>query len=208
MDETYWELDPQLAYRSFRATGEFFDFLCDTGEGVEELYQEGTYIFDGPDGPQIPVFKKERQGGAYVMKRMLALCEKNGVEILTNTAVETVRHAGGIYTVTASDPGGKTTITAKACILATGSWIRNPEIVAKYVPKIAKMPMGDGGHTHPSYTGDAIAIAEGLGAKLDYDSFEVRLMGSLGMCPSQTLMSMTAETCVLWINKDGKRWIN
>lgn len=208
MDETYWELNPALAYNTFKATGEFFDFLCDTGEGVEELYKEGTYIFDGPDGPKIPAFKKERKGGAYVMKRMIELCKKNGVAMLKNTAVETVSHEGGIYTVTASDPGGTNTITAKACILATGSWIRNPEIVKKYVPKAAVMQMGDGGHTHPSYTGDAIAIAESLGANIDYDSFEIRFMGPLGMCPSQTLMSMTAEPCALWINKDGKRWIN
>lgn len=208
MDETYWELNPKLAYNTFKATGEFFDFLCDTGENVEELYTEGTYIFDGPDGPKIPAFKQERKGGAYVMKRMIALCEKNGVTMLSSTAVETVTHEGGVYTVTASDPGGKHIITAKACILATGSWIRNPEMVKKYVPKIADMPMGNGGHTHPSYTGDAIAIAEGLGAYIDYDSFEIRLMGPLGMCPSKTLMSMTAEPCCLWINKDGKRWIN
>ena len=74
MDETYWELNPKLAYNTFKATGAFFDFLCDTGENVEELYKEGTYIFDGPDGPKIPAFKQERKGGAYVMKRMIALC--------------------------------------------------------------------------------------------------------------------------------------
>ena len=208
MDETYWELNPKLAYNTFKATGEFFDFLCDTGEGVEDLYKEGTYIFDGPDGPKIPAYKKERKGGSYVMRRMIELCEKNGVTMLKNTAVETVSLENGVYTVTAKDPGGMNTITAKACILATGSWIRNPEMVRKYVPKIADMPMMDGGHTHPSYTGDAIAIAESLGAFVDYDSFEIRLMGPLGMCPSKTLMSMTAEPCALWINKNGKRWIN
>ena len=208
MDETYWELDPQLAYRTFRATGEFFDFLCDTGEGVEDLYHAGTYIFDGPDGPKIPAYNKDRQGGSYVMKRMLALCEKNHVPILTSTAAEQVIHQDGRYTVTAGDPGGKVIITAGACILATGSWIRNQALVEKYVPKIAAMPMGSGGHTHTSYTGDAIAIAESLGAKVDYDSFEIRLMGPLGMCPSATLMSMAAETCTLWVNRDGKRWIN
>ena len=208
MDETYWELNPALAYNTFRATGEFFDFLCDTGEGVEDLYKEGTYIFDGPDGPKIPAFKKERQGGAYVMKRMIALCEKNSVTMLKNTAVTDIDHQNGTYTVTAKDPGGESTITAKACILATGSWIRNHALVAKYVPKIAAMPMGNGGHTHPSYTGDAVALAEKLGAYIDYDSFEIRLMGPLGMCPSQTLMSMAAEPSTLWVNKDGKRWIN
>lgn len=208
MDETYWELNPALAYNTFKATGEFFDFLCDTGEGVEDLYQEGTYIFDTPSGPKIPAFKKERKGGAYVMRRMIELCEKNGVTMLKNTAVETVTHADGVYTVTASDPGGVNTITAKACILATGSWIRNPEIVKKYVPKAMAMPMGDGGHTHPSYTGDGIALAESLGAKIDYDSFEIRFMGPLPMCPSQTLMSMAMEACTIWVNKDGKRWIN
>lgn len=208
MDETYWELDPKLAYNTFKATGEFFDFLCDTGEGVEELYKEGTYIFDGPNGPKIPAYKQERKGGSYVMKRMIQLCEKNGVTMLKNTAVETVEKQNDVYKIHAKDLGGNTYITAKACILATGSWIRNREIVRNYVPKCGDMMMGPGGHTHESYTGDGIAIARSLNAKIDYDSFEIRLMGPLPMCPSKTLSSMAVETCALWVNKNGNRWIN
>ena len=185
MDDTYWELNPALAYNTFKATGEFFDFLCDTGEGVEDLYQEGTYIFDTPSGPKIPAFKKERKGGAYVMKRMIELCEKNGVTMLKNTAVETVTHADGVYTVTASDPGGESTITAKACILATGSWIRNPEIVKKYVPKAMAMPMGDGGHTHPSYTGDALPLPRGWGPKSTTTALKFALWGRCPCAPAR-----------------------
>ena len=50
MDDTYWKLDPQLARNCFQATGAFFDWLCDTGERVEDQFREGTYIFDGPNG--------------------------------------------------------------------------------------------------------------------------------------------------------------
>lgn len=62
MDDTYWRLDPRLARGCLEATGQFFDWLCDTGEEVEEQFREGTYIFDGPNGPKIPVFKKMRRG--------------------------------------------------------------------------------------------------------------------------------------------------
>lgn len=89
---------PSLPGNCFQATGAFFDWLCDTGERVEDQFREGTYIFDGPNGPVIPVFKQMRRGrqggtGKFVVDQMTALCQRLGVEILTgHKAVELFSH--------------------------------------------------------------------------------------------------------------------
>lgn len=214
MDLTYWKLNPHLVANCFKATGEFFDWLCELDDGVAEQFTEGSYIFDGPNGPKIPVFKRERQGaqggtGQLVMEMMLEHCQKQGVEILTgHRAVDFVMENGKITAVIAEDPGGQTKINCKACVLATGSWINNQEILEKYTPKFAKIPMGRSPHRHVAYTGDGIALAEKAGAFVDYDSFCLRLMGPLVMDPSQTIMSITNDPSIIFVNKNGKRWIN
>lgn len=204
MNQTWWRLDPKLAYNCFKASGEFFDFLCDTTPGAEDMYVEGTYVFDGPDGPKIPAYKEQRRGGAFAVRCLERVARENGADFLTScSALDIARETDG-FVVSLSN--GET-VTAKTCILATGSWIRNEEVTKKHLPWF-HMQMNDGPHTHPTYTGDGIAMAEKLGAAIDYDSFCVRLMGPLAMAPSQTLMSVIAEPYVLWVNKDGKRWIN
>lgn len=218
MDDTHWRLDPQLARRCFQATGEFFDWLCDTGEGVEEQFREGTYIFDGPDGPSIPVFKKMRRGrqggtGKFVVDRMLALCGALGVEVLTgHEAVELLSRDGRVTGVLVRDGGGMTRITCRACVLATGSWIGDRPTLERVDPKFAAMVPVRSPHRSPNYTGDGLRLARQVGAKLDHDSFCLRLMGPLLMAadgtPYQTLGAMLFDPSVIFVNLRGQRWIN
>ncbi|MBP2642845.1 MAG: FAD-binding protein [Firmicutes bacterium] len=214
MDHTYWKLDPHLVDRCFRATGEFFDWLCEMGENVEENFKEGTYIFDGPNGPRIPVFKKMRYGrqggtGKFVMDEMLCLCEKLGVEVLTqHKAADVVIENGRITAVIAEDLGGQTRINCKACVVATGSWINNQEILKKCTPEFAQFNTAKSPHRNPNYTGDGIALAEKAGAFVDYNTFCLRLMGPIVTIPNMTISSITSDPSVIYVNKEGKRWIN
>lgn len=67
-------------------------------------------------------------------------------------------------------------------------------------------------HRSPKYTGDGLRLARQVGAKLDYDSFCLRLMGPLLMAadgtPYQTLGAMLFDPSVIFVNQNGKRWIN
>lgn len=218
MDETYWRLNPKLARNCFEATGQFFDWLCETGEQVEDEFREGFYIFDGPNGPKIPVFKKMRHGkqggtGKFVMDQMLELCQKLGVEILTgHEATEILTDEGRVTGVLVRDAGGMTRITCRTCILATGSWISNQEILEKIDPKFAEMKPVRSPHRSPHYTGDGVKLAQQAGAKLDWDSFCLRLMGPLLMAadgtPYATLEAMLFDPSVIFVNQNGERWIN
>lgn len=218
MDQTYWKLDPHLAERCYRATGAFFDWLCESGTQVADQFQTGFYIFDGPSGPSIPVFQKMRHGkqggtGKFVMDQMLELCRKHGVEVRTETAAdELIVEQGRIRGVMASDAGGRLKINCKACILATGSWINNQSVLTRVAPQFASFYTCRSAHRSPMYTGDGIRLAEQAGAFIDYDNFCLRLMGPLTMAadgtPYRTFASMSADPSVIYVNQEGKRWIN
>ena len=218
MDDTFWRLDPVLARRCFEATGEFFDWLCDTGENAEEEFREGTYIFDGPDGPVIPVFRKMRRGrqggtGKYVMDRMLALCRAEGVEILTGCrATELLAENGRVTGALAEDDGGGYRIRCGACILATGSWIEDPEVLRRVDPKFASMEKVRSPHRSPAYTGDGLRLARQAGVLLDEESMCLRLMGPVFMpadsTPYPVFRAMNMDPAPIWVNEQGRRWIS
>lgn len=218
MDATYWRLNPQLARNCFEATGQFFDWLCDTGDGVENQFQEGVYIFDGPDGPKVPVFKKMRYGsqggtGKFVTDQMLELCRCQGVEVLTDTeAVEVYAHQGRVTGALCRDGGGWVRIACKSCVLATGSWIENQRVLEQVDPKFAAMPKVRSPHRSSAYTGDGLKLAAQAGAKLDRESMCLRLMGPLftpaETAPYPTFKAMGFDPSVIFVNQAGRRWVN
>ena len=218
MDATYWRLDPRLARSCFEATGRFVDWLCDTGDHVEDEFREGHYIFDGPGGPIVPVFKKMRHGaqggtGKFVMDQMLSLCEKRGVTVLTGTAAQELMSENGRVTgALCRDEGGLVRISCKECVLATGSWIENQRVLEQVDPQFARMEKVRSAHRSTAYTGDGLKLAEQAGAKLDPDSFCLRLMGPLFMpadnTPYACFGAMMFDPSVIQVNEQGRRWIN
>ncbi len=213
MDETYWKLDPDLVGAAFLATGRFFDWLCTFYDDVEEHFEPGRYIFDMPDsGPICPVYKSGLPGssGGYVMRIMAQKARELGVEILMETAATDVCVENGkIVSVTARSPEGELEIECGAVILATGSWINNQKELERANPKYAAIdpgPLQKGGHRSRAYTGDGIAIAEKAGARIDRDSFCLRLMGPMVMSRCRTVSGMSSHRFQLQINAEGRRW--
>lgn len=213
MDDTNWLLDAKLVSNTFLATGRFFDWLCTFEEGVADHYVPGRYIFDMPDqGPVVPTYqgKGRARGGTYASRLLIQKCKDEGVEILMGYKAADVNVENGkIASVVVEKDGQSMTISCKACILATGSWINNQPILEKVHPAYAKVdpgPIVKGGHRSSAYTGDGIALAEKVGAFLDYDSFVLRLMGPLTMAPGMTISAMSNHPYTLQINLNGKRW--
>lgn len=218
MDFTYWKLDPRLARNCFEATGKFFDWLCDTGDQVEDQFREGFYIFDGPDGPKVPVFKQMRHGdqggtGRFVTDQMLRLCLEQGTRVLTGTqAVELLTEQGRVTGALCRDAGGWIRIRCKSCVVATGSWIEDQRVLERVDPKFAAMKKVRSPHRSSAYTGDGLRLAARAGAKLDWDSLCLRLMGPLFMpaddTPYVTLKAMLFDPSVIFVNEAGERWVN
>lgn len=211
MDATNWQLDHELVYQAYQNTGKFFDWFETMVPGYE--FDECLYVFDRPHGGQINPFPRDDTGrnacGLFASRVLQKYCMEHGVEILTrHRAVDVEMENGRICAVVAEDPGGKTIVRCKSVIMSTGSWISNRKLLEKLEPDYAKIPMPLEAHTSVAYTGDGIPLAEKLGAYIDYDSMCLRLMGPMGMAPGKALSAISRSPACLFVNLDGKRWVN
>jgi fumarate reductase flavoprotein subunit len=212
MDLTQWRLDPALARNAILATGEFFDWYS-RYEKPEILarYEARPYVFDipvnGQPGPQIDIF--HNGSGRFIVDTMLRRCEKLGVEVLTeHRAVGAEVKNGRIAAVTAEGPDGPVRIACKACVLAIGSWICNPEIVGKVCPAFLEADVLPSAHQNPNYTGDGLPIAEAAGALIDWDSFCLRLMGPICSLGDRSKLDMLTHTdCAILVDLNAKRFV-
>jgi fumarate reductase flavoprotein subunit len=229
-----WWLDEKLVNNCLRGTGQFFDWLCEEGGDIEDKFTAGKYVF--AHGYYEPVGPQRSGFGRFVTTIMKEKCQKYGIEILTRHPVVDVEVKDGkIVAAIAKSDTGYVRVACKACVLATGSWIRNEAISKKYAPQffeaffsqgvLGAMPGGPGGapggqagapggggmsnvgHTSPNYTGDGIPLAEKVGAFVDYDSFVIRPMGPLPGGGSSKVCSAISQTpFVVTVNKKGKRY--
>jgi fumarate reductase flavoprotein subunit len=146
MNWMYWWLDEKLVNNCLHGTGQFFDWLCEQGGDIEKRFTEGKYVFAhgdyDPVGPQMAGF------GKFVMDMMKEKAKTYGVEVLTKHPVVDVEVKNGkIVAAIARSDSGYVRVACKACVLATGSWIRNDEIMKKYASKFYEtmQTMGQGG---------------------------------------------------------------
>ena len=59
-----------------------------------------------------------------------------------------------------------------------------------------------------NYTGDGIALAEKVGAFVDYDSFCIRLMGPSSMSMSKVVSAMVQTSFIITVNMEGNRFVS
>ena len=213
-DEMFWQVEPELAANSVRATGEFVDWLMELEPSLAEQVYPGKYLFPNefdPVGPQADNHQK-RTFGRMVMDTMRDKAAEYGVELLTQTkAIDVEVPDGKITAVLAEQNGEQLRVECKACILATGSWICNEKIARRVCPEFSLKALEMTPHTNPAYTGDGIPIAEHAGAFVDYDSFCIRFMGpmpprSLHGPEYSIVNAMLQSRYVITVNQDGRRY--
>jgi fumarate reductase flavoprotein subunit len=228
MDSVYWRLDEKLVLNCLRGTGQFFDWLCEQGDNIDDMFFIGKYagsgeIESGPLGPQMDTFnlgyanfkKSEKRLGNFIMDMMKEKCNTYGVEVLTKHPVVDVEVKNGkIVAAVAKSKKGYIRIACKACIMSIGSWINNEEILKKCCPKFAevKQYMTSGPHMIPEYSGDGIPLAEKAGAFVDYASFCVQLWGPVydyarGDAAGGSVVSAMAQSpYIITVNLNGRRF--
>ena len=218
MDLVYWRLDTRLVLNCLRGTGKFFDWLCEQGGDIEDMFNIGQYahvlIESEPMGPQMDSEKSGKGFGRFVVDIMEEKCERYGVEVLTKHPVVDVEvKKGKIVAAVAKSEAGYVRIACNACILSTGSWINNEEILKKCYPKFVGMKqyMDPSEHMNPNYTGDGIPLAEKAGAFVDYDSFCVRLMGPIydyarDTGTSKVFLAMSQSPYIITVILEGRRY--
>lgn len=216
MDETFWRIDRKLATNIIQGTGKFFDwFTTVASEEYMNYFQVGRYVFDSPvDGPLGP--QSERGPGSKGSGRIFVeVCSEKlkelGGEIITGAVTEKIEVADGKVVGAVVKMGEETVhVSCKACVLACGAWIRDPEFVAKHYPQLAAaIPyMGESPHMSRSYTGDGLRLAEAAGALMDETNLTIRMMGPMTMCRSRVLGNMGNSPYSIYVNKNGQRYIS
>jgi fumarate reductase flavoprotein subunit len=225
MDLVYWKVDPKLVSNCLLGTGQFFDWVCELqGGDIENKFTEGKYALSDlecePIGPQVENMVDGKSCGGLIMSIIIEKCKTFGVEVLTKHPVVDVEvNNGKIVAAIAKTDKGYVRIACKACVLATGSWIRNDEIRKKYASEYdavkdegamsaqdKKMGPQQSGHNNTNYTGDGLPLAEKVGAFVDYDSFCIRLMGPFSMVQGTVFSAMNSSPYTISINQDGKRF--
>jgi fumarate reductase flavoprotein subunit len=174
---------------------------------------------------QVPLVRHSVKGhGHALMKTLRDNCRELGVKILTRTAGKRLLRDrnGKISGIVAENKDGKITISAGSVIIATGGYGNNREMLKKYCANYHDTITYDG---PPSNTGDGIVMATEIGAataglgtvnqhgpfikpKSDSHAMKMDAEGPDGMPIRITLWFLAWEPEMLWVNKNGRRFID
>jgi fumarate reductase flavoprotein subunit len=208
MNATRWELNPQLVANSFRSLPAFFDWFCTWGK-AEELFTLGESRFS-KGKKSINIINKDGMKMTPVIKRLIDRCTKLGVEILTEYAATEfiMGDRGEISGVKAKDPGGTTIFNCKYCLVSTGNVINCGPLMQRCCPDYAQALVRRVGHRLPSNTGDGVVMAEKAGIPIDYNSVCITYIGVLQDPFAGFSTSGEARGDALFVNLNGKRFVN
>jgi len=157
------------------------------GGRKDEKQPAGGMPFAGPIGAMIdfPVRTKNTKCtdtsmgpgwmGTFVVEKMADVGQNRfGVEILTGTGAKHLltNDDGSFAGVVCEDGGGTVTIRAKACVIATGGFAHNDEIMQKVNPAFFRgQPVKR--LSVASSTGDGMALVQELGGAIDLERVRV-----------------------------------
>jgi fumarate reductase flavoprotein subunit len=208
MDITRWELNPQLVANSLQAIPAFFDWFC-TWAKPEEIFS----LIDSPFSKkrkEIEITKLRTERCRKIVHRLIDKCKELGVEILTEHAATDfiMGDKEEITGVIARDPGGTTTFRCKYCMVSTGNVIDCNMLMVRSAPEYVNAFKRRSGHHFPTNTGDGVLMAEKAGIPIDYKNVCVISTGANSCIAEAQLMNQDSRGEGLYINLNGKRWVN
>ncbi len=156
--------------------------------------------------------KESDNGGRIYIEKLQNYAEKLGTTIETNAKVTTltVGDDGAVNGCIAERTDGSTiTVNAKTVILATGGYAASSDLVYKYSNGAITTKLTSCAATS---TGDGLALAENVGGNLiNLDQIQVHPLGDpiddCG-CVSEFVGNWLSATEYMFVNKEGKRFIN
>lgn len=151
-------------------------------------------------------------GGRIYIEKLQQYAEKLGATIETNAKVTTMtlNDDGSVNGCVAERTDGSTiTVNAKTVIIATGGYAASSDLVYKYSNGAITTKLTSCAATS---TGDGLALAEQAGGDLiNLDQIQVHPLGDpiddCG-CVSEFVGNWLSATEYMFVNKEGKRFIN
>jgi fumarate reductase flavoprotein subunit len=217
MEWAHWtKINPRIVRAFINKSGDTIDWLEKKGLSFEMIQYYPN---------QTPLVRHSVKGhGNALMKTLRDNCQELGVKILTRTPAKKILRdgKGRISGVAAESRQGEISIAAGSVIVATGGYGNNKEMLKKYCANYHDTMTYDG---PPSNTGDGIIMATEIGAataglgtvnihgpflKPKSDSFAMKMdaAGSDGSPIKITLWFLAWEPEMLWVNKNGRRFID
>ncbi len=232
-EESIWngsngrDISKDLIRKAVYGLSDMFDWLCTFG-GVEEHFKlvdlrehpipVGPFVytpgfFDFPERTQNVKSNDHSMGpgwmGSFVVTKMLEQCRALDIPVLTeHQATRLVIDGDGVFkAVEASAPYGALTVHAKCCLMATGGFARNEQVIRRLRPSFYEgMPVHS--FTVASNTGDAIGMAEDIGAKLDFEHVKIPMFGPVHHPYNYGVVSLVNSPRVVMVNTNGRRFKN
>ncbi len=219
--DTGKQLDYQLLKNATYALSDMFDWLCEFG-GAEEHFRLQV-LKDPPPDQALRVLTgmidmpkridnlkctEESMGpgwmGTYVIRTMEKAAKELGVEIVTGVKAEhlLLDEHGKFVGVAARDAGGRYRVQAKACVIATGGFAHNDNLMEKCNPDFFKgQPVKR--LSVAGTTGDGIAMVEEIGGEIDLKHVRVPAGGPVHHPWSSAVMDLTGY-CNPTVDVNGK----
>lgn len=190
------------------------DFIYGSGENIDWMHKHNVNFrvvrmtpWEESTWHEILEYKGSIHGTALV-KAMKDNADKLGIQTLLGTPAKSliVNKKGEVVGVTAQSDTETITINAKAVILASGSFDENKKLLREWAGRDpehwkASLPIGK--------TGDGILMALEAGAQRGPVSF-IGHLGTEGKAINfaSHLYTTSWQPSALWVNSDGKRFIN
>ncbi len=192
--------NPDLVRTLAENSSDAIDWLGSIGAPFTDVHAtggcEGRKYLHQPEGG--------RAVGEYLVEKLSAVAEEQGIEIKLNTkATEILMEDGKAVGVKAEDDSTVYTVKAKAVVLATGGFGANFELMASYDPSLANAVTTN----HSGATGDGIMMAQAIGADtVDMEQIQLHptVIQENGLLVSESLRSKGA----IIVNTEGKRFVN
>jgi fumarate reductase flavoprotein subunit len=217
MEWAHWSrVNPRLVRAFIDKSGDTIGWLESKGLSFELIQYYPN---------QVPLVRHSVMGhGNQLMKVLRENCQDLGIKILTRTPARKILRdqKGKVTGVVAATKDGERTVTARSVIVATGGYGNNREMLKKYCPYYHDTMTYDG---PPSNTGDGIVMATEIGAataglgtvnihgpfltpRSAAEYMKIDANGPDGAPIKITLWLLAWEPETLWVNKQGRRFIN
>jgi 3-oxo-5alpha-steroid 4-dehydrogenase len=163
--------------------------------GNEKVWPFKDQAIPAPRGHKVPV-PGDTGGAGMVIDLLLKRADELGVQIRYETgATALIQDGGAVVGVTWKHFNDTGAIRAKAVVIAAGGFVMNPEMVAKYTPKLAEKPFVLG-NTYDDGLG--IRLGESAGGATKH--MDQAFITAPAYPPSILLTGII-------VNKDGKRFV-
>ncbi len=227
-----WKINPRIVRAFVDKSGDTIRWLEELGIKFQPLPSPSAAAADVSKAtPQVmrrslasfitepPITYHVPEGeGATMMKMLRQTCDKRGVRILVNVKAEKILidNDGRISGVLASSLTDAIRVATRAVIIATGGYGDNKQLLKKYCPIYRE---GMEYHGVPLLTGDGLIMATEVGAAVENagtlllegplvsTSILLNIVGKGGEPIKVPLVALAWEPTLLWVNKNGERFI-